>query len=126
MISGHRPWDIVVAVHVSPDGDDFVAITSRGHILHMSGLKTGAGTSVDETASHPLIHLRISATQAQDYLKNLAYDGQRILAYGVGVQIGQRTCYQLNIVRAFRTWAYVYSILKTGPLIRLWYSLEMG
>ncbi|CAE6474397.1 unnamed protein product [Rhizoctonia solani] len=82
MITAHRPWDVIVAVHVSPDGNDFVTITSRGHIFHMSGLKTGAGTSSDEATSQSSVSLRISATQAQGYLENLAYDGQRILAYG--------------------------------------------
>ncbi|KAF8706732.1 A Receptor for Ubiquitination Targets, partial [Rhizoctonia solani] len=82
MISGHRPWDVIVAVHVSPDGNDFVAITSRGHIFHISGLKVGTTRPDDETASHSPLRVRISATQAQNYLENLAYDGQRILAYG--------------------------------------------
>ncbi|KAG8716895.1 hypothetical protein FRC08_008599, partial [Ceratobasidium sp. 394] len=33
------PSDIVMAVHVSPTGDDFVAITFRGFIFHVEGLK---------------------------------------------------------------------------------------
>ncbi|KAF8756416.1 hypothetical protein RHS01_04363 [Rhizoctonia solani] len=92
MISGHRPWDVIVAVHVSPDGNDFVAITSRGHIFHISGLKVGTTRPDDETASRSPLRVRISATQAQNYLENLAYDGQRILAYGTArsfmVQLG--------------------------------------
>ncbi|KAG8760833.1 hypothetical protein FRC11_014849 [Ceratobasidium sp. 423] len=82
MISDHRPWDVIVAVHVSPDGNDFVAITSHGHIFHISGLKSEAVGSRDE-ATHPSqFRPRISAIQAQSFLENLAYDGQRILAYG--------------------------------------------
>ncbi|CAE6517655.1 unnamed protein product, partial [Rhizoctonia solani] len=80
MISGHRPWDVIMAVHVSPDGNDFVAITSQGHIFHMSGLKSG--TTGDGGTHSSQLHLRISATKVQSCLENLAYDGQRILAYG--------------------------------------------
>ncbi|KAJ1306149.1 hypothetical protein OPQ81_010860 [Rhizoctonia solani] len=82
MISGHRPWDIIMAVHVSPDGNDFVSITSQGHIFHMSGLKSESVESGDETSRRSQLQLRISAAQAQSCLENLAYDGQRILAYG--------------------------------------------
>ncbi|KAH7334856.1 hypothetical protein B0J17DRAFT_671830 [Rhizoctonia solani] len=82
MISGHRPWDVIMAVHVSPDGNSFVAITSQGHIFHMSGLKSGATGPGNEIVGRSQVHLRISATQVQSCLENLAYDGQRILAYG--------------------------------------------
>ncbi|CAE6522141.1 unnamed protein product [Rhizoctonia solani] len=82
MISGHRPWDVIMAVHVSPDGDSFVAITSQGHIFHMNGLKSGATESGNDAVDRPRVYLRISATQVQSCLENLAYDGQRILAYG--------------------------------------------
>ncbi|CAE6468244.1 unnamed protein product [Rhizoctonia solani] len=82
MISGHRPWDVTMAVHVSPDGNDFVAITSQGHIFHMSGLKSEVVESADEATRRSQVRLRISATQAQSCLENLAYDGRRILAYG--------------------------------------------
>lgn len=33
------PFDIVMAVHVSPTGDDFVAITFRGLLIYVSGLR---------------------------------------------------------------------------------------
>ncbi|KDN43829.1 hypothetical protein RSAG8_05822, partial [Rhizoctonia solani AG-8 WAC10335] len=43
MVSGHRPWDVIMAVHVSPDGDDFVAITSlhKGIYSTWVGLNSG-------------------------------------------------------------------------------------
>ncbi|CAE6481101.1 unnamed protein product [Rhizoctonia solani] len=82
MIAGHRPWDVIKAVHVSPGGDDFVAITSQGHIFHMSGLKSETIEARGEATRRSQAHLKISATQVQSCLENLAYDGQRILAYG--------------------------------------------
>ncbi|CAE6520289.1 unnamed protein product [Rhizoctonia solani] len=82
MISGHRPWDVIMAIHVAPDGNDFVAITSQGHVFHMSGLKSGAAQARGGGSHHFQAHLKISAAQVQSCLENLAYDGQRILAYG--------------------------------------------
>lgn len=37
--SSATPFDIAMAIHVSPTGDDFVSITFRGLLIHVSGLK---------------------------------------------------------------------------------------
>lgn len=108
-----RPGDIVVAVHVSPSGNDFVATTYGGYIFHVSGLKSGGGkestqnvghpvlerntcsaTFLNSSGSHPLDKISISVMKAQSGLFNLAYDGHRILAYGVS----HLTCYVFAII----------------------------
>ncbi|KAG9074704.1 hypothetical protein FRC06_010514 [Ceratobasidium sp. 370] len=106
------PSDIVMAVHVSPTGDDFVAITFRGFIFHIEGLKEAtadheasvqeasgdvpspttpsAATSTGSTKSRNEVSLdnfKISVTRGGTDLANLAYDGNRIVAGG-----GQGLC----------------------------------
>jgi hypothetical protein len=104
----HHPDDVVMAVHVSPAGDDFVAITYRGFILHISGLKSRVAENEATTrdasglsAGHDLSlapqpqldpnnrtppssqNLRVSIIRAERHLSNLAYDGRKALVYGV-------------------------------------------
>ncbi|KAF8604781.1 hypothetical protein BDV93DRAFT_605713 [Ceratobasidium sp. AG-I] len=75
---GYSPLDIVMAVHVSPSGNDFVAITFRGYLLHISGLK-----ELNEGRSaFSLDDLRVSVVNVDQRLDNLAYDGDRILVHG--------------------------------------------
>ncbi|QRV98104.1 F-box protein [Ceratobasidium sp. AG-Ba] len=108
------PSDIVMAVHVSPTGDDFVAITFRGFIFHIGGLKEataehemsihegssdapspgslGASVSASTSSSRSpneisLDKFRISVARGGTGLDNLAYDGNRIVADG-----GQGLC----------------------------------
>ena len=76
---GYSPLDIVMAVHVSPSGNDFVAITFRGYLLRISGIK-----ELNEDERFPTLHdFRISVASVDQRLDNLAYDGNRILAHGV-------------------------------------------
>ena len=105
------PFDVVMAVHVSPSGDDFVAITFRGLLIYVCGLK---GTAEHELSSQSassnavstrllqqkawtpyvqnqttqntpsLESFKLSVAQPDLTLENLAYDGNRILVEGVG------------------------------------------
>ncbi|KAG8748991.1 hypothetical protein FRC12_013677 [Ceratobasidium sp. 428] len=103
------PSDIAMAVHVSPTGDDFVAITFRGFIFHISGLKEATidhETALQEPNDVPssdtastsapaspirarsevsLDKFKISVTRGGTGLEHLAYDGNRIVADGVCV-----------------------------------------
>jgi hypothetical protein len=104
------PSDIIMAIHVSPSGDDFVAVTFRGYIFHIRGLKDATvdhETSIQETASDApspitpsasasttsnksrnepcLDRFKISVARGGTNLENLAYDGNRIVADGVSV-----------------------------------------
>ncbi|KAG8698232.1 hypothetical protein FRC09_007349 [Ceratobasidium sp. 395] len=105
------PSDIAMAVHVSPTGDDFVAITFRGFIFHISGLKEATidhETALQEPNDVPssdtasisapaspirarnevsLDKFKISVTRGGTGLEHLAYDGNRIVADG-----GQGLC----------------------------------
>lgn len=80
---GYSPLDIVMAVHVSPSGNDFVVITFRGYVLHITGLKE---SNLDEDG-FSLDDFKISVAQVDHRLDNLAYDGDRILVNGVSSQI---------------------------------------
>lgn len=102
-----RPYDIIRAVHVSPTGEDFVAATYRGYVLHVSGFDSVFSNNhknfeeADNPTDSPGIfsalqspipntqtkirpeNLRISVMYAERTLSNLAYDGRKILIYGV-------------------------------------------
>jgi hypothetical protein len=98
-----EPRDIVKAVRVSPNGDSFVAVTYYGYIIHVKGLKSVDEEAVRNTsgdtpsvlpATRPsakermppsLDNFRISVIQVGllGRLRDLAYDGNKILTYGV-------------------------------------------
>lgn len=76
---GYSPLDIVMAVHVSPSGNDFVAITFRGYLLHINGIKE----LTEDGSGFTLQDFKISVASVDQRLDSLAYDGDRILAHGV-------------------------------------------
>lgn len=78
------PRDAIRAIHVSPTGDAFVAISFHGLILHIGGLKSNVAGGIDASSRSlsVLENLRISVIHAESNLMNLAYDGRRIVAYG--------------------------------------------
>lgn len=71
----------VTVVQVSPSGDNFVALTTNGILVHVGGLK---GTDLIETP-YSLDRFRISVASLDRSVFGLAYDGDRILVDGVSL-----------------------------------------
>ncbi|KAF8608304.1 hypothetical protein BDV93DRAFT_519345 [Ceratobasidium sp. AG-I] len=78
-----EPGGSVAAVHVSPSGQDFVAIGYDGHLFHVRNFDTSARDSRNDNETHSSEYLRVSLTRlGNSSLSQLAYDGERIVVSG--------------------------------------------
>ncbi|KAG8748440.1 hypothetical protein FRC12_013843 [Ceratobasidium sp. 428] len=86
----HRvpPDDRVTAVHVSPTGQDFVAITFCGYVLHVTSFDSihrpaGQPPRCIDHRERTLVNPKVSVTRVSNsYITYLAYDGEHVVVTG--------------------------------------------
>lgn len=98
---------LITEVHISPSGDDLVALVEDRYVFHISGLKSGATERRQPSWDTPddklnleippelhlgsdgffLENLRVSVAKFSKSIDTLAYDGDRILGHGVSLNL---------------------------------------